>query len=160
MKRLLTTTTALALGLSPLAPLPLLAQTELKLGDQVVICLPDADTACPEGATCLLTPKGPCGKSREALAEARKAARLAAAAAQVALDTAAQATLDAADTEAAATVLSASLAASCDNMGQLARGRQTFAADSGRIIRQHPHQARFRATVGGARSRPPGLRAR
>ncbi|HEX9857950.1 MAG TPA: OmpA family protein, partial [Paracoccaceae bacterium] len=44
----------------PLHPLPLLAQTEVTVGDQVVICLPDASAACPEGATCVVAPEAPC----------------------------------------------------------------------------------------------------
>ncbi|MDP4033298.1 MAG: OmpA family protein [Pseudorhodobacter sp.] len=80
MKRLLTTTTALSMALSPLAPLPLLAQTTVTVDGQVVICLPDADTACPEGATCVIAPETPCDADTPAVTdkaarEAEKAAR-------------------------------------------------------------------------------------
>ncbi|MDP2740180.1 MAG: OmpA family protein [Pseudorhodobacter sp.] len=112
MKRLLTTTTALSMVLSPLAPLPLLAQTELKLGDQVVMCLPDAGTACPEGASCVIIPEDPC--TPEAVAAAQAAADAAAqaaldAAAQAAADAAAQAALDAAAQAAADATAQAAL---------------------------------------------------
>ncbi|MDZ4134798.1 MAG: OmpA family protein [Paracoccaceae bacterium] len=54
MKRLLTTTTAFSMAFSSVTPFPLFAQTEVRIGDQVVICLTDAETPCPDGAICVV----------------------------------------------------------------------------------------------------------
>ncbi len=71
MNRLLTTTTALSVALSSIAPLPLVAQVRLNVDGQEVICLPNAERACPDGATCVVIPEAPC--TRKAVREARGA---------------------------------------------------------------------------------------
>lgn len=53
MKRLLISTTCFSMVLTS-GPLPLSAQTLLKIGEQEVVCLPDKKTECPEGAFCVV----------------------------------------------------------------------------------------------------------
>ena len=52
MKRLLTSTTALAVALSPMNAAMLRAETVIDVDGQTVICLQDRKATCPEGSVC------------------------------------------------------------------------------------------------------------
>jgi outer membrane protein OmpA-like peptidoglycan-associated protein len=56
MKRFITTTTAMAMVLATTPGLPVLAQDlqQVEIDGQVLICLPDRKTDCPEGQTCVV----------------------------------------------------------------------------------------------------------
>ncbi|MBT9243880.1 OmpA family protein [Gemmobacter fulvus] len=65
MKRLLTTTTALSVALSSINPVMLQAQTRVQVEGQTVICLPNKQADCPQGATCVVA-KNPANCERNA----------------------------------------------------------------------------------------------
>lgn len=108
MKRLLISTTALSVALSSVPPVPLFAQTAVQIDGQTVICLPNKQAECPEGALCVVA-KNPANCE----GNARKMLNRAAGAAQPTDDAAAEAeaTQKAAEEAAAAEAKAAKKAA-------------------------------------------------
>ncbi|MBK5946203.1 hypothetical protein CCR83_07005 [Rhodobacter veldkampii DSM 11550] len=98
MKRFLISSTAVSVALATIAPVQVLAQVQVTVGDSTVMCLTGPDMPCPEGMTCVVAPAAPCDTIGATVSDAAAAAATEAAEAEAA---AAKALEDAAAAEAA-----------------------------------------------------------
>lgn len=98
MKRFLISSTTVSVALATIAPVQVLAQVQVTVGDSTVMCLTGPDMPCPEGMTCVVAPAAPCDTIGATVSDAAAAAATEAAEAEAA---AAKALEDAAAAEAA-----------------------------------------------------------